>query len=82
MACQAVGDGDQDVLHAARLEVVEDLHPEFGPFRVLDPQAENVLGFAGFGKLRIRLERRLDVHKALLTLAAAVICTRSVDDSC
>ncbi len=32
--------------------------------------------FAGFGKLRIRFERRLDIHIALLRLAAAVICFR------
>jgi hypothetical protein len=32
--------------------------------------------FAGFGKLRIRFERRLDIHVALLSLAAAVICSR------
>ncbi len=38
--------------------------------------------FAGFGKLRIRLERRLDIHVALLALAAAVICSRFVDDLC
>ncbi|MBB3261739.1 transposase [Paraburkholderia bannensis] len=29
--------------------------------------------FAGFGKLRIRFERRLDIHTALLSLAAVVI---------
>ncbi|PJO25139.1 IS5/IS1182 family transposase, partial [Burkholderia glumae AU6208] len=38
--------------------------------------------FAGFGKLRIRFERRLDIHTALLVLAAAVICSRFVDDLC
>ncbi len=38
--------------------------------------------FAGFGKLRIRFERRLDIHVALLNLAAAVICSRFVDDLC
>jgi IS5 family transposase len=38
--------------------------------------------FAGFGKLRIRFERRLDIHVALLSLAAAVICSRFVDDLC
>nr|WP_254603654.1 IS5 family transposase [Burkholderia lata] len=37
---------------------------------------------AGFGKLRIRFERRLDIHVALLALAAAVICSRFVDDLC
>lgn len=31
---------------------------------------------AGFGKLRIRFERRLDIHLALLSLATAVICSR------
>lgn len=38
--------------------------------------------FAGFGKLRIRFERRLDTHVALLSLAAAVMCSRFVDDLC
>lgn len=38
--------------------------------------------FAGFGKLRIRFERRLDTHEALLNLAAAIICARFVERSC
>lgn len=38
--------------------------------------------FAGFGKLRIRFERSLDTHLALLTLAGAIICSRFVDDLC
>ncbi len=38
--------------------------------------------FAGFGKLRIRFERRLDIHQALLNLAAAIICSRFVDKLC
>lgn len=38
--------------------------------------------FAGFGKLRIRFERRLDIHFALLKLAAAIICSRFVEDLC
>ncbi|MGI4858972.1 MAG: IS5 family transposase [Janthinobacterium lividum] len=38
--------------------------------------------FAGFGKLRIRFERRLDIHSAWLSLAAAIICSRFVDDLC
>ena len=38
--------------------------------------------FAGFGKLRIRFECRLDTHSALLLLAAAIICSRFVDDLC
>jgi IS5 family transposase len=38
--------------------------------------------FARFGKLRIRFERGLDIHVALLSLAAAVICSRFADDLC
>ena len=38
--------------------------------------------FAGFGKLRIRFEKRLDIHEALLKLAAAIICARFVDRWC
>ena len=38
--------------------------------------------FADFGKLRIRFERHLDIHEALLKLAAAIICARFVDRSC
>ena len=38
--------------------------------------------FAGLVKLRIRFERRLDIHLALLKLAAAVICSRFVEDLC
>ncbi len=37
---------------------------------------------AGFGKLRIRSERRQDIHEALLKLAAAIICARFVDRWC
>jgi hypothetical protein len=36
---------------------------------------------AGFGKPRIRFERRLDIHAALLS-PAAFICWRFVDDLC
>ena len=38
--------------------------------------------FAGFGKPRIRFERRHDIHTALLTLTAAIICSRFVNDLC
>jgi IS5 family transposase len=34
---------------------------------------------AGFGKLRIRFERCLDTHVALLALACAVICSRFIE---
>jgi len=38
--------------------------------------------FAGFGKLRIRFERRLDIHEAPLKLAATIIYERFVDRRC
>lgn len=38
--------------------------------------------FTGFGKLRIRFERRLDINEALLKLAAAIICARFVARWC
>ena len=38
MALETVGEGDQDVLDAARLQVVEDLHPELGSFDAFDPR--------------------------------------------
>ncbi|AAQ58631.1 probable TIS1421-transposase orfB protein [Chromobacterium violaceum ATCC 12472] len=37
---------------------------------------------AGFGKLRIRFERRLDMHYALLKLAFSLICLRFIDRFC
>jgi len=39
---QAVDARDQDVADAARLEVVEDLHPELGALGLLEPHAEDV----------------------------------------
>lgn len=38
--------------------------------------------FAGFGKLRIRFERQLGTHLALLKLACAIICLRCVEQFC
>jgi len=38
--------------------------------------------FAGSGKLRIRFARRLVIHRALLSMNAAVICPRLVGRSC
>lgn len=38
--------------------------------------------FAGFSKLRIRFERQLDTHLALLKLACSVICLRFVERYC
>ena len=37
---------------------------------------------AGFGKLRIRFERQLGTHLALLKLACAVICLRCMERFC
>jgi IS5 family transposase len=37
---------------------------------------------ASFGKLRIRFERSIDTHLALLSLACCVICLRSLPQFC
>lgn len=37
---------------------------------------------AGFGKLRIRFEHRLDTHYALLKLAFSLICLRFIEKFC
>lgn len=37
---------------------------------------------ASFGKLRIRFERSIDSHLALLSLACSVICVRSLPTFC
>ncbi|CAB5328303.1 hypothetical protein IST4119_00738 [Burkholderia multivorans] len=41
-ALQAVDHGDQDVLHAAQLQVVHHPQPELGALGLLDPKAEHV----------------------------------------
>ncbi|MEA5175781.1 IS5/IS1182 family transposase, partial [Xanthomonas fragariae] len=38
--------------------------------------------FAGMGKLRIRFERRIDLHLALLSLACSIICLRFLPGFC
>ncbi|WP_230078493.1 IS5 family transposase, partial [Xanthomonas oryzae] len=38
--------------------------------------------FAGMGKLRIRFERRIDIHLALLSLACSIICLRMLPGFC
>jgi hypothetical protein len=48
----------------------------------LDVASASAGRLKGFGKLRIRFERRLDIHAALLSLAAAVIFSCFVDDLC
>ena len=37
---------------------------------------------AAFGKLRVRFERRIDTHVALLSLACSVICVRTLERFC
>ncbi|XUP36833.1 IS5 family transposase (plasmid) [Xanthomonas axonopodis pv. vasculorum] len=38
--------------------------------------------FAAMGKLRIRFERRIDIHLALLSLACSIICLRMLPGFC
>ncbi|UCQ49402.1 IS5 family transposase [Edwardsiella ictaluri] len=57
-----------------------DSHDRLGRYRWVVERTHGWL--AGFGKLRIRFERRLDTHLALLTLACAVICLRFVERFC
>lgn len=38
--------------------------------------------FSGFAKLRIRFERRIDIHQAWLKLACSIICLRFVERFC
>ncbi|MBG7454923.1 IS5/IS1182 family transposase, partial [Pseudomonas aeruginosa] len=38
--------------------------------------------FAGMGKLRIRFERRIDIHLAWLSLACSIICLRHLPRFC
>ena len=37
---------------------------------------------AAFGKLRVRFERRIDTHVALLSLACSIVCVRSLEMFC
>jgi IS5 family transposase len=37
---------------------------------------------AAFGKLRVRFERSIQTHLALLSLACSVICVRSLAQFC
>ena len=38
--------------------------------------------FAGMGKLRIRFERRIDIHLAWLSIACSIICLRILPEFC
>src|SRR3954468_14405255 len=46
-ALQAIDHGDQHVFDAAVLEFGHDAQPELGPFGLLDPQAQDLLGAIG-----------------------------------
>jgi hypothetical protein len=41
-ALEAIDHGNQDVLDAAGLQIVDHLHPELRPFGLLDPQPDHV----------------------------------------
>ena len=43
-ALQAIDHGDENVLGAAGLQLVDDAQPEFGAFGLLDADAEDLLG--------------------------------------
>src|SRR3954468_23435430 len=46
-ALQPVDNGNQDVSHAAVLQLVHDPQPELGALGLLDPQTEHLLGTVG-----------------------------------
>lgn len=52
------------------------------PFSLLRLVERTHAWIAGFGKLRIRFERQLDIHLALLKLACSIICLRFVERFC
>ena len=54
-ALQPIDHGDQDVLHAAGLQLVHHLQPELGAFALLDPRPENM-----FLALAIKRQRHID----------------------
>ena len=68
-ALQAIGDGDQDVVHAAGLQVVEHLHPELGALGVLDPQPQDVARAVGQHAQR-QVDRLVAHHRVLADLHA------------
>lgn len=58
-ALEPVDYGDQDIVDAAGLELVDDLKPELGAFGLLDPEAEDVL-------LAVRIERQRHIDGLVL----------------
>src|ERR1700756_1795228 len=53
-ALEPIDHRDQDIVDATRLQVVDDLEPEFGAFGLLNPKAQNLL-------LAVRIERQRDI---------------------
>jgi hypothetical protein len=66
-ALEAVGHGDQDVGHAAGLQVVEDLHPELRTLGAFDPQSEDVARAVGQHAQR-QVDRLVAYHGVLADL--------------
>ncbi|MGY4311252.1 hypothetical protein ACVWW1_000555 [Bradyrhizobium sp. JR3.5] len=63
-ALEAVDHGNQDVVDATQLELVDDLEPVLGPFGLLDPEPEHILL-----AVRIELQGHIDglvLHQALI----------------
>ena len=46
-ALQPIDNGQQDVLHAPILQLVQDAQPELGALVLFDPQAQHLLGTVG-----------------------------------
>ena len=61
-ALQAVDHGNEDIGDAPVLEFVHDAHPEPGPFGLLDPDAQDLLG-------AVRLDAKRDIKRFALSLS-------------
>jgi hypothetical protein len=83
-ALEAVGYSDQDVNDAARLQVVDHLHPELRFLSVLDPQARNfarAVGQNAQSKLRWRPANRPSRYFSLLIAGPKVGQPATLTDS-
>ncbi|GAB2991850.1 hypothetical protein GCM10027184_52310 [Saccharothrix stipae] len=49
-----------------------------GPGKVRWPVERTFAWIKGFRRLRVRTERRADVHQAILSLACSIICLRKL----
>jgi len=59
-AAQAADGGDQDIIHTAVLQFVENLEPEFSAFSLLDPQPQHFLVPVGTTGENVRANKRND----------------------